>query len=80
MKGHESLALSYSDTLTPSPLFQDSPYGLSFVKFHSPPDKDEAEATSQVSCTWYPPEPLPASPPLPASILLTALTLWDLRR
>lgn len=69
MKGHESLALSYADTLTPSPVFQDSPYGLSFVKFHSPPDKDEAEAPSQVSCACYPPEPLPASPPLPASSL-----------
>ncbi|XP_032750105.1 DNA repair protein XRCC1 [Rattus rattus] len=29
------------------PYSKDSPYGLSFVKFHSPPDKDEAEAPSQ---------------------------------
>ncbi|XP_058385458.1 DNA repair protein XRCC1 isoform X3 [Diceros bicornis minor] len=27
--------------------YEDSPYGLSFVRFHSPPDKDEAEASSQ---------------------------------
>ncbi|XP_053463093.1 DNA repair protein XRCC1 isoform X2 [Nycticebus coucang] len=29
------------------PYSKDSPYGLSFVRFHSPPDKDEAEAPSQ---------------------------------
>ncbi|KAM9631861.1 DNA repair protein XRCC1 isoform 2-T2 [Trichechus inunguis] len=29
------------------PYSKDSPYGLSFVRFHSPPDKDEAEASSQ---------------------------------
>ncbi|XP_078216175.1 DNA repair protein XRCC1 isoform X2 [Callithrix jacchus] len=27
--------------------YEDSPFGLSFVRFHSPPDKDEAEAPSQ---------------------------------
>ncbi|XP_006871424.1 PREDICTED: DNA repair protein XRCC1 [Chrysochloris asiatica] len=32
------------------PYSKDSPYGLSFVRFHSPPDKDEAEASPQVSC------------------------------
>uniref|UniRef100_A0A8C5V4E4 X-ray repair cross complementing 1 n=1 Tax=Microcebus murinus TaxID=30608 RepID=A0A8C5V4E4_MICMU len=29
------------------PYSKDSPYGLSFVRFHSPPDKDEAEAAAQ---------------------------------
>ncbi|KAB0349913.1 hypothetical protein FD754_014770 [Muntiacus muntjak] len=29
------------------PYSKDAPYGLSFVRFHSPPDKDEAEASSQ---------------------------------
>uniref|UniRef100_A0A8C8ZK16 DNA repair protein XRCC1 n=1 Tax=Prolemur simus TaxID=1328070 RepID=A0A8C8ZK16_PROSS len=29
------------------PYSKDSPYGLSFVRFHSPPDKDEAEAPAQ---------------------------------
>uniref|UniRef100_A0A8C5L4V0 X-ray repair complementing defective repair in Chinese hamster cells 1 n=1 Tax=Jaculus jaculus TaxID=51337 RepID=A0A8C5L4V0_JACJA len=29
------------------PYSKDSPYGLSFVRFHSPPDKDEAETSSQ---------------------------------
>ncbi|XP_008569157.1 PREDICTED: DNA repair protein XRCC1 isoform X1 [Galeopterus variegatus] len=29
------------------PYSKDSAYGLSFVRFHSPPDKDEAEAPSQ---------------------------------
>nr|BAG57023.1 unnamed protein product [Homo sapiens] len=29
------------------PYSKDSPFGLSFVRFHSPPDKDEAEAPSQ---------------------------------
>ncbi|XP_006142080.1 DNA repair protein XRCC1 isoform X2 [Tupaia chinensis] len=29
------------------PYSKDTPYGLSFVRFHSPPDKDEAEAPSQ---------------------------------
>ncbi|ERE52565.1 DNA repair protein XRCC1 [Cricetulus griseus] len=29
------------------PYSKDSPYGLSFVRFHSPPDKDEAETPSQ---------------------------------
>lgn len=29
------------------PYSKDSPYGLSFVRFHSPPDKDEAEASPQ---------------------------------
>lgn len=29
------------------PYSKDSPYGLSFVRFHSPPDKDEVEAPSQ---------------------------------
>lgn len=29
------------------PYGKDSPYGLSFVRFHSPPDKDEAEASPQ---------------------------------
>ncbi|CAH7384863.1 DNA repair protein XRCC1 [Phodopus roborovskii] len=29
------------------PYSKDSPYGLSFVRFHSPPDKDEMEAPSQ---------------------------------
>ncbi|KAM6222413.1 DNA repair protein XRCC1 isoform 2-T2 [Rhynchocyon petersi] len=29
------------------PYSKDSPYGLSFVRLHSPPDKDEAEASSQ---------------------------------
>ncbi|XP_028638387.1 DNA repair protein XRCC1 isoform X2 [Grammomys surdaster] len=29
------------------PYSKDSPYGLSFVRFHSPPDKEEAEAPSQ---------------------------------
>ncbi|XP_045148737.1 DNA repair protein XRCC1 isoform X2 [Echinops telfairi] len=31
------------------PYSKDSPYGLSFVRLHSPPDKDEAEAPSQVT-------------------------------
>ncbi|XP_037372642.1 DNA repair protein XRCC1 isoform X2 [Talpa occidentalis] len=29
------------------PYSKDSPYGLSFVRFHSPPDKDEVEASPQ---------------------------------
>ncbi|XP_065755013.1 DNA repair protein XRCC1 [Phocoena phocoena] len=29
------------------PYSKDAPYGLSFVRFHSPPDKEEAEASSQ---------------------------------
>lgn len=29
------------------PYSKDSPYGLSFVRFHSPPDKDEVETPSQ---------------------------------
>ncbi|CAO2626505.1 DNA repair protein XRCC1 [Lemmus lemmus] len=29
------------------PYSKDSPYGLSFVRFHSPPDKEEVEAPSQ---------------------------------
>uniref|UniRef100_A0A8C6DTY9 X-ray repair cross complementing 1 n=1 Tax=Moschus moschiferus TaxID=68415 RepID=A0A8C6DTY9_MOSMO len=29
------------------PYSKDAPYGLSFVRFHSPPDKDEAEASPQ---------------------------------
>nr|XP_008518329.1 PREDICTED: DNA repair protein XRCC1 [Equus przewalskii] len=29
------------------PYSKDSPYGLSFVRFHSPPDKDEAEPSPQ---------------------------------
>nr|XP_005897375.1 PREDICTED: DNA repair protein XRCC1 isoform X3 [Bos mutus] len=29
------------------PYSKDAPYGLSFVRFHSPPDKDEAEVSSQ---------------------------------
>ncbi|XP_047646411.1 DNA repair protein XRCC1 isoform X6 [Phacochoerus africanus] len=29
------------------PYSKDAPYGLSFIRFHSPPDKDEAEASSQ---------------------------------
>ncbi|XP_055002332.1 DNA repair protein XRCC1 isoform X1 [Sorex araneus] len=29
------------------PYSKDSPYGLSFVRFHSPPDKDEPEASPQ---------------------------------
>ncbi|XP_036087584.1 DNA repair protein XRCC1 isoform X2 [Rousettus aegyptiacus] len=29
------------------PYSKDTPYGLSFVRFHSPPDKDEAEASPQ---------------------------------
>ncbi|XP_006901131.1 PREDICTED: DNA repair protein XRCC1 [Elephantulus edwardii] len=29
------------------PYSKDSPYGLSFVRFHSPPDKDEAETSTQ---------------------------------
>ncbi|XP_062032882.1 DNA repair protein XRCC1 [Lepus europaeus] len=29
------------------PYSKDTPYGLSFVRFHSPPDKDEAEAPAQ---------------------------------
>ncbi|XP_058531121.1 DNA repair protein XRCC1 isoform X2 [Ochotona princeps] len=29
------------------PYSKDAPYGLSFVRFHSPPDKDEAEAPAQ---------------------------------
>ncbi|XP_008049414.1 DNA repair protein XRCC1 [Carlito syrichta] len=29
------------------PYSKDAPYGLSFVRFHSPPDKDEAEAPPQ---------------------------------
>nr|XP_044989955.1 DNA repair protein XRCC1 isoform X2 [Jaculus jaculus] len=33
------------------PYSKDSPYGLSFVRFHSPPDKDEAETSSQVTVT-----------------------------
>uniref|UniRef100_A0A452VE31 X-ray repair cross complementing 1 n=1 Tax=Ursus maritimus TaxID=29073 RepID=A0A452VE31_URSMA len=31
------------------PYSKDSPYGLSFIRFHSPPDKEEAEASPQVS-------------------------------
>ncbi|XP_040490026.1 DNA repair protein XRCC1 isoform X3 [Ursus maritimus] len=27
--------------------YEDSPYGLSFIRFHSPPDKEEAEASPQ---------------------------------
>ncbi|XP_047646409.1 DNA repair protein XRCC1 isoform X5 [Phacochoerus africanus] len=30
-----------------SKVLEDAPYGLSFIRFHSPPDKDEAEASSQ---------------------------------
>ncbi|XP_026642318.1 DNA repair protein XRCC1 isoform X2 [Microtus ochrogaster] len=33
------------------PYSKDSPYGLSFVRFHSPPDKEEVEAPSQVTVT-----------------------------
>ncbi|XP_016047946.1 DNA repair protein XRCC1 isoform X2 [Erinaceus europaeus] len=29
------------------PYSKDSPYGLSFIRFHSPPDKDEVEASPQ---------------------------------
>ncbi|XP_077918854.1 DNA repair protein XRCC1 isoform X4 [Halichoerus grypus] len=29
------------------PYSKDSPYGLSFIRFHSPPDKEEAEASPQ---------------------------------
>ncbi|KAM7058845.1 DNA repair protein XRCC1 isoform 2-T2 [Molossus nigricans] len=31
------------------PYSKDSPYGLSFVRFHSPPNKDEVEASPQVT-------------------------------
>lgn len=55
MKG----ALSWPDFLTPILLSQDSPYGLSFIRFHSPPDKEEAEASPQVSSTHHLPEPSP---------------------
>ncbi|KAM5236777.1 DNA repair protein XRCC1 isoform 2-T2 [Ctenodactylus gundi] len=33
------------------PYSKDSPYGLSFIRLHSPPDKDEAEAPAQVTVT-----------------------------
>ncbi|XP_031314630.2 DNA repair protein XRCC1 isoform X1 [Camelus dromedarius] len=33
------------------PYSKDAPYGLSFIRFHSPPDKDEAEASSSQKVT-----------------------------
>uniref|UniRef100_A0A5F9DVJ8 X-ray repair cross complementing 1 n=1 Tax=Oryctolagus cuniculus TaxID=9986 RepID=A0A5F9DVJ8_RABIT len=38
------------------PYSKDAPYGLSFVRFHSPPDQDEREVPGQVSLL-IPPEP-----------------------
>lgn len=61
------------------PYSKDAPYGLSFVRFHSPPDKDEAEAPAQVSPPT-PPEPRPRLFTPPANCPPPALTSWGLRR
>uniref|UniRef100_A0A5F9CRH1 DNA repair protein XRCC1 n=1 Tax=Oryctolagus cuniculus TaxID=9986 RepID=A0A5F9CRH1_RABIT len=49
------------------PYSKDAPYGLSFVRFHSPPDQDEREVPGQVSLL-IPPEVPPSLP------ILTSLT------
>lgn len=55
----QASALGQTPRLPPL-LSQDSPYGLSFVRFHSPPGKDEPEASPQVSSTHHSPEPSPS--------------------
>ena len=58
-RGFPQGALPWLHFVTPTLLSQDSPYGLSFIRFHSPPDKEEVEASPQVSSAHHLPEPSP---------------------